>query len=40
MEMFFSKHLEAHDPLSRSLDTYPDRPPELVSVDLKEDTVI
>ena len=39
MEVLFTKHLEAQTPNAASMDSYPDRPPELVPVDITNDTV-
>ena len=40
MEVLRTKHQEANSPTSDSLDSYPDRPPELVPVDVTDDTVM
>ena len=40
MEVLCTKHQEARTPTSDSLDSYPDRPPELVPVDITDDTVM
>ena len=39
MEVLRAKHLEARAPTAASLDSYPDQPPELVPVDIIDDTV-
>ena len=39
MEMLHTKHPEAHPPTAASLDSYPDLPPELVPVDITNNTV-
>ena len=39
MEVLHTKHLYAHPPTLASLDTYPDRPPDIFSVDITNDTV-
>ena len=39
MEVLRSKHPEARPPTEAILDSYPDRPPELAPVDIKDDTV-
>ena len=39
MEVLRTKHLEARPPTAASLDSYPDRPPEIVSVDITNDMV-
>ena len=39
MEVLCTKHSEAYPPTAASLDTYPDRPPEFVPVDITDDTV-
>ena len=39
MEVLLTKHLDALPPTAASLDTYLDRPPELVPVDITDDTV-
>ena len=39
MEVLRTKHLEARPPTAASLDSYPDRPPEIVSVDITDDMV-
>ena len=39
MEVLRTKHLDARPPSAASLDTFLDRPPELVSVDITNDTV-
>ena len=40
MEVLCNKYPEARPPPATSLDSYPDRPPELVPVDITENTVI
>ena len=39
MEVLHIKHPDACLPTAAILDTYPDRPPELVPVDINDDTV-
>ena len=39
MEVLRTNQPEARTPTAASLDSYPDRPPELVPVDITEDTV-
>ena len=39
MEVLRAKHPEAQTPTAASLDSYPDRPPELTPVDITNDTV-
>ena len=39
MEVMRTKHPEARPPTAASLDSYPDRPPELVPVDITNETV-
>ena len=39
MEVLHTKHPDACLPTAAILDTYPDRPPELVPVDINDDTV-
>ena len=39
MQVLSSKHPEAQTPTVSSLDSYPDRPPELTPVDITDDTV-
>ena len=39
MEVLNSKHPEAWTPTAESLDSYPDRPPQLTPVDITDDTV-
>ena len=39
MEVLRYKHPEARTPTAASLDSYPDRPPELTSLDITDDTV-
>ena len=39
MEVLCTKHPEARPPTAASMDSYPDRPPELVPVDSTNDTV-
>ena len=39
MEVLRTKHPEAQTPFAASLDSYPDRPPELTPVDITNDTV-
>ena len=39
MEVLCSKHPEARTPTAASLDSYPDRPPELTPVVITDDTV-
>ena len=39
MEVLCSKQTEAWTPTAESLDSYPDRPPKLTPVDIKDDTV-
>ena len=38
MEVFCGKHPEAETPTAASLDSYPDRPPELSPVNITDDT--
>ena len=38
-EAFQSKHPEDRTPITASLDSYPDRPPDLTKVDINNDTV-
>ena len=38
MEVLRTKHLEARAPTLASLDSYPDRPPQLVPVNITDDT--
>ena len=39
MEVLRAKHPEARTPTAASLDSYPDRPPEITPVDITNDTV-
>ena len=39
MEVLHAKHPEARTPTAASLDSYPDRPPELSPVDITDDTL-
>ena len=39
MEVLHTKHPEARTPTTASLDSYLDRPPELVPVNITDDTV-
>ena len=39
MEVLQTKHPDVRPPIAASLDLYPDRPPELVPVDITDDTV-
>ena len=39
MEVLRAKHPEVRTPTAASLDSYPDRPPELTPVDITDDTV-
>ena len=39
MEVLRTKYPDARPPTAASLDTYPDRPPELVPVDITDNTV-
>ena len=39
MEVLRTKHLDAHPPSAASLETYQDRPQELVPLDITNDTV-
>ena len=39
MEVLHAKHPEAWTPTAEILDSYPDCPPELTSVDITNDTV-
>ena len=39
MEVLRAKHPEAQTPTAASLDSYPDRPPDLTPVDITDDTV-
>ena len=39
VEVLSTKHPEACPPTATSLDSYPDRPPDLVPVDITNDTV-
>ena len=39
MEVLRAKHPEARTPTAVSLDSYPDRPPELTPVEIANDTV-
>ena len=40
MEVLRSKHPEARTPTAASLDSYPDRPPDLTPVDITDDMVM
>ena len=40
MEVLCTKHPEAYPTTVASLDLYPDRPPELIPVDINDDTVM
>ena len=40
MEVLRAKHPEVRTPTPASLDLYPDSPPELVPVDITNDTVM
>ena len=40
MELLCTKHPEARAPIAASLDSYPDQPPELVPVDITDNTVM
>ena len=39
MGLLHTKHPDSRPPTAASLDTYPDRPPELVPVDITDNTV-
>ena len=39
MEVLHAKHPEARTPTTASLDSYPDRPPDLTPVDITDDMV-
>ena len=40
MDVMRTKHLDAHTPTTSSLDTYSERPPEIVPVDTTNNTVM
>ena len=39
MKVLHTKHLDEHPLPVASIDTYPDRPPDIVPVDITDDTV-